>query len=65
MKNFINVKLQSDNEIMVSTNHIFGIESTSEHTCSIGMDTNDKTFQLIYVDMSIEEVKTLIEQAQY
>lgn len=50
---------------MISTNHIFGVESTSEHTCSIGMDTNDKTFQLIYVDMSIEEVKTLIEQAQY
>ena len=63
MKNFISVKLQSGKEIMISTNHIFGIESTSERTCRIGMDTNNKTFQLIYIDMSIEEVKNLINQA--
>lgn len=63
MKNFISVKLQSGKGIMISTNYIFGIESTSEHTCRIGMNTNDKTFQLINVDMSIEEVKSLINQA--
>lgn len=65
MKNFINVKLIGDREIMISVNHIIRIESTSEDTCIIGMDVNNKTFQLIYADMSIEEVKTLIEQAQH
>lgn len=65
MKNFINVKLLGDREIMVSVNHIIRIESTSEDTCLIGMDVNYDASQIINVNMSIEEVKNLINQAQH